>query len=134
MATENNFKQQMQQNIITIHCRFLVPGNTQKILTEIWHHFWLKMMMKMVKKKVFWNSTVAFTLQRYLLTCTANSAFLDRFFALGSSNSEGHCGILKQFFLDHFSPIFSSQKWCQISIRIFCVLSGIRNLQYKLLF
>ena len=25
------------------HCRFLVPGNTQKILTKIWHHFWLKM-------------------------------------------------------------------------------------------
>ena len=24
------------------HCRFLVPDNTQKILTEIWHHFWLK--------------------------------------------------------------------------------------------
>ena len=22
---------------ITEHCRFLVPGNTQKILTEIWH-------------------------------------------------------------------------------------------------
>ena len=25
-----------------MHCRFLVPDNTQKILTEIWHHFWLK--------------------------------------------------------------------------------------------
>ena len=24
------------------HCRFLVPDNTQKILTEIWHHFWLE--------------------------------------------------------------------------------------------
>ena len=24
------------------HCRFLVPDNTRKILTEIWHHFWLK--------------------------------------------------------------------------------------------
>ena len=23
-------------------CRCLVPDNTQKILTEIWHHFWLK--------------------------------------------------------------------------------------------
>ena len=42
------------------HCRFLVPGNTQKILTEIWHHFWLKMMMKSGLKNIFWNSTVAF--------------------------------------------------------------------------
>ena len=25
-----------------VHCRFLVPDNTQKILTEFWHHFWLK--------------------------------------------------------------------------------------------
>ena len=25
-----------------LHCRFLVPDNTQKILTEIWHNFWLK--------------------------------------------------------------------------------------------
>ena len=24
------------------HCRFLMPDNTQIILTEIWHHFWLK--------------------------------------------------------------------------------------------
>ena len=26
----------------TLHCRFLVPDNTQKNLTEIWHNFWLK--------------------------------------------------------------------------------------------
>ena len=24
------------------HCRFLVPENAQKILTEIRHHFWFK--------------------------------------------------------------------------------------------
>ena len=30
----------------TFHCRFLVPRNTQKILTKIWLHFWLKMMIK----------------------------------------------------------------------------------------
>ena len=28
--------------MVTVHCRFLVPGNTQKILTEIWHLFWDK--------------------------------------------------------------------------------------------
>ena len=27
-----------QSNTYTAPCRFLVPGNTQKILTEIWHH------------------------------------------------------------------------------------------------
>ena len=25
-----------------MHCGFQVPGNTQKILTEIWHQFWDK--------------------------------------------------------------------------------------------
>jgi hypothetical protein len=34
-------------------------------------------------------------LQRYLLNCQANSALLGRFFALGSSNSEGHRGVSK---------------------------------------
>ena len=51
------------------------------------------------------------------------------FFALGSSNSEGHRGISKYFFLDHFSSSFLSQKCCQISVRFFCVLSGTRNQQ-----
>ena len=37
--------------------------------------------------------------------------------------------ISKLFFLDPFSSSFLSQKWCQISVRIFCVLSGTRNLQ-----
>jgi hypothetical protein len=27
---------------LLVCCRFLVPDNTRKILTEIWHHFWLK--------------------------------------------------------------------------------------------
>ena len=60
------------------------------------YHFWLKndgekwsriFILKFTKPP-----------QRYLLTCRANSAFLGRFFALGSSNSEGHRGILKYFF------------------------------------
>jgi hypothetical protein len=34
--------------------------------------------------------------------------------------SEGHRGISKYFL---------SQKWCQISVRIFCVLPGTKNLQ-----
>jgi hypothetical protein len=55
--------------------------------------------------------------------------FWEDFFALGSSNSKGHRGISKYFFLDHFSSPFLSQKWCQISVRILCVLSGTRNLQ-----
>ena len=60
------------------HCRFLVPGNTQKIRTEIWHHFWLKMMMKSGLEKNILKFHGG--LQRYLLTCQANSAFLGRFF------------------------------------------------------
>ena len=60
---------------------FLVPGNTQKILTEIWHHFWLKMMMKSGIEKFILKFHGG--LQRYLLTCQANSAFLGRFFCTG---------------------------------------------------
>ena len=57
---------------------FLVPDNTQKILTEICHHFWLKMMVKsgLERKVLKFHSG----LQRYLLTCQANSASLGRFF------------------------------------------------------
>ena len=29
-----------------------------------------------------------------------------------------------------FTPSFLSQNWCQISVRIFCVLPGTRNLQF----
>ena len=58
-------------------CRFLVPGNTQKNLTEIWHHFWLKMMIKSCQEKNILKFHGG--LQRYLLTCQANSAFLGRF-------------------------------------------------------
>ena len=32
----------VQNTQIINHCSFLVPDNTQKILMEIWHHFWLK--------------------------------------------------------------------------------------------
>ena len=32
----------LEPSCMYLHCRFLVPDNTQKILTEIWHHFWLK--------------------------------------------------------------------------------------------
>ena len=66
---------------LTPHCRFLVPGNTQKILMEIWHHFWLKMMVKSGLEKIILKFNGG--LQRYLLTCQANSAFLGRFFCTG---------------------------------------------------
>ena len=51
-----------------------------------------------------------------------------------ASISEGHRGISKYFFLDHFSPSFLSQKWCHISVRILCVLPGTKNLQWPILF
>ena len=67
--------------LIISHCRFLVPDNTQKILTEIWLHFGLQMMMKSgLEKNIFKFHS---GLQRYLLTCQANSAFLGRFFCTG---------------------------------------------------
>ena len=59
------------------HCRFLVP----KILTEIWHHFWLKMMVNSGLVKVILKFNGG--LQRYLLSCQANSAILGRYFCPG---------------------------------------------------
>ena len=49
------------------------------------------------------------SLHKYLLTCQVNSANLDSFFALVSSNSEGARGISKCFFFyttfrNHFFP------------------------------
>ena len=67
--------------LVWLHCRFLVPGNTQKTLTEIWHHFWLKMMVKSGLEKIILKFHVP--LQRYLLTSQANSAYLGRFFCTG---------------------------------------------------
>ena len=38
------------------HCRFLVPCNTQKILTEIWHQIWDKNMVKIYANKIILRS------------------------------------------------------------------------------
>ena len=50
------------------HCRFLVPGNAQKILTEIWHQFW----HENNAIKIIFKSHEPF--QSYQLTGPANSA------------------------------------------------------------
>ena len=77
--------------------------------------------LKMMVKSGLENIILKFhePLQRYLLTCQANSAFLGRIFALGSNNSEGARGISKYFFLDHFSPSFLSQIWIWILVHLF---------------
>ena len=53
-------KSRVQLLLKVVHCRFLVPDNTQKILTEIWQHFWLEKDCEKVVKKSFQNSTMAF--------------------------------------------------------------------------
>ena len=111
--------------LITTHCRFLLPDNTQKILTEIWHHFWLKNDgEKWSRKKCFkiprWPSELhsaknlprkaelAWQVSRYLLRPPLN---------------------FKIFFSKLLFTIILSPKWCQISVRIFCILLGTKNLQ-----
>ena len=59
-------------------------------------------------------------LQRYLLTCQANSAGI---FALGSSKSEGVRGISKYIFFFSFSPSFFKPK--MVISRI--ILAGVDN-------
>ena len=41
-----------------LHCRFLVPDSTQKILTEIWHHFWVKGSRKKYFQFSWWPSEI----------------------------------------------------------------------------
>jgi hypothetical protein len=78
-----------------------VPGNIQKILTEICHHFWLK------NDGEKWPRKKYFEIPRAPSEIPANlpgqfSLSGQIFFALGSRNSEGAHGISKHFFLDHF--------------------------------
>ena len=42
VADSFDFHLYRETTTITYNCRFLVPDNTQKILMEIWHPFWLK--------------------------------------------------------------------------------------------
>ena len=51
---------------------FLVPGKTQKILTEIWHSFDIKMMLKIYTIEIIFKSHEPF--QSYQLADRANSA------------------------------------------------------------
>ena len=92
------------------HCRFLVPDNTQKILTEIWHHFWLKSGGEKGSRKNY------FKIPRW------PSELL-----LPSAKKSAQKGWI---FSRPLFTIILSQKWCQISVRIFCVLPGTKNLQW----
>ena len=103
------------------HCRFLVPDNTQKILTEIWHHFWLK------NDDEKWSRKNYFEIPRWpselLLPRKAELAWqVSRYLWRPPWNC-------KIFFSRPLFIIIFKAKWYQISIRIFCVLSGTRNLQ-----
>ena len=114
-----------------MHCRFLVPGNTQKILTEIWHHFWLKMMVKSGLEKIILKFHGG--LQRYLLTCQANSAFLGRFFCTGQQQLWRPSWNFKIIFSRPLFTIIFKPKMVSNLRRIFCVLHGTKNLVVCLL-
>ena len=55
-----------------IHCGFLLLGNTQKILKEIWHHIWDKNDVKIYAIGI--NLKFHEPFQSYQLTAPANSA------------------------------------------------------------
>ena len=104
-----------------------MPGSTQKILTEIWHHIWLK------NDGEKWSRKNYFEIPRWPSEITANLS--GQFSLSGQIFLHWIAATLKAIvefwndFLTTFSQSFSSQKCCQISVRIFCVLSGTRNLQ-----
>ena len=105
-----------------------MPGNTQKILTKIWHHIWLK------NDGEKWSRKNYFEIPRWPSEITANLS--GQFSLSGQIFLHWIAATLKAIvefwndFLTTFSQSFSSQKCCQISVRIFCVLSGTRNLQW----
>ena len=83
-------------------------------------------MVKSGLEKIFQNSTMAFRVAaaQCKKICPERLNWPDRLVGI----SEGHHENWKYFFLDPFT-----QKWCQISVRIFCVLPGTKNLQCKML-
>ena len=106
-----------------IHCRFLVPGNSTKILQDVWHHFWDKNEDKNEGEKwCHWNY---FQIPRSLSELPTNWP--------GRLSQKSWLGLarwdLKWFQWHHFSPSFLCQNWCQTSWRIFVLFPGTKNLQ-----
>ena len=105
-----------------------MPDNTRKILTEIWNHFWIK------NDGEKWSRKNYFEIPRWPSEIPANLP--GQFSLSGQIFLHLAAAALKaiaESFLDHFSLSFLSLKWCQISVRIFCVLSGTKNLQWGVL-
>ena len=94
------------------HCRFLVPGNRQQILTEIWHQFWEKNDGENI---CHWNFFISHEpYQSYQL----------------AGNSERNLGGQKIISIIYIFTIIFSQNWWQIFVRIFWALQGIIKLQW----
>ena len=101
--------------------RFLVPDNTQTILTKIWHHFWLKNDgEKWSRKKILKFHS---GLQRYLLTCQADSAFLGRFFCTGQQQLWRPCWNFKLIFSRPlFNIIFKPKMVSNLRKNFLCIV------------
>ena len=106
-----------------VHCRSLVPINTQKNLSEIWHHFWLQMMVNSGLEKKY------FEIQQWPSEIPANLP--GQFSLPGQQQLWRPSWNLKIFFSKPLFTIILRQKWCQISVRIFCVVPGSKNLHWE---
>ena len=110
-----------------LHYRFLVPDNIQKNLTEIWHHFWLKMMVKSGLEKNILKfhdglQSCCCPVQKHLHRKAESAWQVSRYLWRQALN-------FKIFFSRPLFMIILSPKWYQISVRIFCVLPATKNLQ-----
>ena len=104
------------------NCRFLVPVNTQK------NHFWLKMMVKSGLETIILKFHDG--LQRYLLTCQANSAFPGRFFCTGQQQLWRPSWNFKIIFSRPlFTIIFKPKMVSNLCKNFLCFLCGTRNIQ-----
>ena len=83
-----------------VHCRLQVPDNTQKFLTEIWQHFWIK------NDGEKWSRKIILKFHDGLQTCCCPVQKRSAQKGWIGLATEGHRWIPKYFFLNHFSPSF----------------------------
>ena len=109
------------KKVLSQHCRFLVPANTHKILTEIWHHYWLK------NDGENWSRKNYYEIPRWPSEIPAN--LLGQFSLSGQQQLWRPSWNLKIIFPRPLFTIISKPKMVTNLCKNLSVLSSTRNLQ-----
>ena len=106
-----------------------MPDNTQKILTDIWHYFWIKCDGEK------WSRKNTLKLHNGLQSCYCPvQKNLPKEAELARQVSRYLWRPPLNFKMIFSKPLFTiilSQKLCQIFVKFFCVFLGNKNLQWK---